>query len=152
MILRATRYAAIQEYVFGPDGHYPAVGRSITYRCGAFHHLANVPYRRILPRGMTPAQVRGALTAVMKRTLGAEGTFTSDGWLRIGLAGHQPGLVEMHISTGSLYLCSFAWLPLKLPASDPFWSLPAEPWSSQKLWSGKDMHVNHAYDEAPVQV
>ena len=89
---------------------------------------------------------------MMKRTLGAEGTFTSDGWLRIGLAGHQPGLGEVYISTGSLYLCSFAWLPLGLPASDPLWSLPAEPWSSQKLWGGKDMHVDHAYDEVPVQV
>jgi hypothetical protein len=152
VILRAKRYAAIQEYVIGPDGHYPAVGRSITYRCGAFHHLADVAYRRMLPDGITPPQVRGALTAVMKRTLGAEGTFTSDGWLQIGLAGHQPGLGEVYISTGSLYLCSFAWLPLGLPASDAFWSSPAEPWSSQKLWSGKDMHADHAHDETSVQV
>ena len=143
--LRAQRYADIQERVIGPDGYYPAVGRSITYRSGAFHHLADVALRRMLPEGLTPSQVRGALTAVMQKTLGAEGTFSSEGWLQIGLAGHQPGLGEGYISTGSLYLCSFAWLPLGLPASDPFWSLPPEPWSARKLWAGKDMQADHAY-------
>ena len=145
--LRAQRYADVQERVIGPDGHYPAVGRSITYRCGAFHHLADVALRRMLPQNVTPPQVRGALTAVMQKTLGAAATFTSDGWLQIGLAGHQPGLGEVYISTGSLYLCSFAWLPLGLPPSDPFWSLPAEPWSAQRLWGGKDMHPDHAHEE-----
>lgn len=145
--LRAQRYADIQERVIGPDGHYPAVGRSITYRCGAFHHLADVALRGMLPEGVSPAQVRCALTAVMQKTLGAAGTFSSDGWLQIGLAGHQPGLGEEYISTGSLYLCSFAWLPLGLTQSDAFWSGPLAPWSSQKLWGGKDMHADHAHEE-----
>ena len=39
---RARRYAAIQERLIAPDGTFPAIGRSITYRCGAFHLLALV--------------------------------------------------------------------------------------------------------------
>jgi hypothetical protein len=144
---RAQRYAAIQERMIAPDGSYPAIGRSITYRCGAFHLLADASRRHILPQDLTPPQVRCALSVVMQRTLGPSGTFSSEGWLQIGLAGHQPGLGETYISTGSLYLCSAAWLPLGLPPADPFWALPPQPWTSQIIWSGKNTPADHAHDE-----
>jgi hypothetical protein len=144
---RAQRYAAIQERLIAPDGSYPPIGRSITYRCGAFHLLADAARRNMLPEGLTPPQIRSALSAVMQRTLSPAGTFSSDGWLQIGLAGHQPGLGETYISTGSLYLCSAAWLPLGLPPSAPFWSQPPHPWTSQILWSGKNSQADHAHDE-----
>ncbi len=144
---RAQRYAAIQERTINTDGTYPVIGRSITYRCGAFHLLADVARRDLLPEGISPAQVRGALTAVMHRTLGAPNTFDAGGWLQIGLAGHQPGLGEEYISTGSLYLCSFAMLPLGLPPADPFWASAAAPWSSQKIWAGENFPADHAQDE-----
>jgi hypothetical protein len=144
---RAQRYAAIQERMIAPDGTYPVIGRSITYRCGAFHLLADAARRNILPETVTAPQVRCALSAVMQRTLGASGTFSSEGWLQIGVAGHQPGLGETYISTGSLYLCSAAWLPLGLSPAAPFWSQPAQPWTSQTIWSGKDMQADHAHDE-----
>ena len=144
---RAQRYAAIQERLIAPDGTYPAIGRSITYRCGAFHLLADTSRRSILPEGVTAAQVRCALAAVIERTLGAPGTFSSEGWLQIGLAGHQPGLGENYISTGSLYLCSAVFLPLGLPPADPFWSQPPAPWTSQQIWSGKNRLADHAHDD-----
>lgn len=143
----AQRYAAIQERLIAPDGSYPAIGRSITYRCGAFHLLADAARRNLLPEGLTPPQVRCALSAVIERTLGVAGTFSSEGWLQIGLAGHQPGLGETYISTGSLYLSSAAWLPLGLPPADPFWSQPPAPWTSQIIWSGKNSQADHAHDE-----
>lgn len=144
---RAQRYAAIQERLIAPDGSFPAIGRSITYRCGAFHLLADAARRQMLPEEVTPSQARCALSAVMQRTLGPAGTFSNDGWLQIGLAGHQPGLGETYISTGSLYLCSAAWLPLGLPPAEPFWSQPPQPWTSQIIWSGKNLQADHAHDE-----
>jgi hypothetical protein len=141
---RARRYAAILERLVAPDGTYPAIGRSITYRCGAFHLLAQMALRKALPDEVTPAQTRGALTAVMHRTLEAPETFDRDGWLRIGLCGHQPGVGETYISTGSLYLCAMAFLPLGLPASDAFWSSPAQPWTSVRAWSGQSFPIDHA--------
>ena len=143
---RAMRYAAIQERMIAPDGTYPVVGRSIAYRCGAFQLLADAALRGILPAEVSPEQVRGALTAVMRRTLTAPGTFDDKGWLRIGLAGHQPSIGEVYISTGSLYLCTTAFLPLGLPAGDRFWSGPAAPWSTAKVWSGADFKVDHALE------
>jgi hypothetical protein len=143
----AQRYAAIQERLIAPDGSYPAVGRSITYRCGAFHLLADAARRNILPEGLTPQQARCAISAVIDRTLSPAGTFSPGGWLQIGLAGHQPSLGETYISTGSLYLCSAAFLPLGLPPADPFWSGPPAPWTSQTIWSGKNLQADHAHDE-----
>jgi hypothetical protein len=143
---RATRYAAIQERMIAPDGTYPIVGRSIAYRCGAFHLLADAALRGMLPPEVAPEQVRGALAAVMRRTLTPPGTFDDRGWLRIGLAGHQPSLGEVYISTGSLYLCMTAFLPLGLPAGHRFWSAAAAPWSSVKVWSGADFKLDRALD------
>ena len=142
--LRAKRYAAVQERLVAPDGSFPAIGRSIAYRCGAFHLLAQSALRHTLPEGVSPAQVRGALTAVIRRTLEAPETFDPNGWLRIGFCGHQPGIGEQYISTGSLYLCSVGLLPLGLPVSDEFWSAPPQPWTSVKAWSGQAFPIDHA--------
>jgi hypothetical protein len=144
VLARARRYAAIQERLISPEGTFPAIGRSLAYRFGAFHLLAAMAQRKQLPDGVTPEQVRSALTAVMKRMVDAPGTFDNNGWLQIGFCGHQPSVGETYISTGSLYLCSAVFLPLGLRPSDPFWSGPEKAWSSKRIWSGTDVPVDHA--------
>ena len=144
---RARRYAAIQERVIAPDGTFPAIGRSLCYRFGAFHLLAEMALRRELPEGVSAQQVRCALTAVMRRMIDAPGTFDEHGWLQVGFYGHQPSIAETYISTGSCYLCSAAWLPLGLPESDPFWVGAKQPWTSQKIWSGEAIPPDHAIAE-----
>jgi len=141
---RAARYAAIQERLISPEGTFPAIGRSIAYRFGAFHLLAQTALRRALPEGVSPAQVRGALTSVIKRSVDTPGTFDADGWLRIGFCGHQPGVGETYISTGSLYLCAVGLLPLGLPAVDDFWAAPPQPWTSVRAWGGQAFPIDHA--------
>jgi hypothetical protein len=141
---RARRYAAVLERFIAPDGSFPAIGRSLAYRCGAFHLLASMALRSALPDGLSPSQVRGALTAVIRKTLEAPETFDAGGWLRIGFCGHQPGVGETYISTGSLYLCSVAFLPLGLDAQSPFWSSPPQPWTSVKAWNGQAFPIDHA--------
>ena len=141
---RARRYAAVQERLIAPDGSFPAIGRSLAYRFGAFHLLAQMALRRALPEEVSPAQVRGALTAVIRRTMAAPGTFDANGWLRIGFCGHQPGVGESYISTGSVYLCAVGLLPLGLPPADEFWAAPARPWTSVRAWSGEAFPIDHA--------
>jgi hypothetical protein len=145
---RLTRWAAIQERLIAPDGSYPIIGRSIAYRCGAFQGLALAALRHMLPAEVAPAQARRALTATIRRTLEAPGVWDAKGWLRIGVAGHQPGLGEGYISTGSLYLCSVALLPLGLPETDPFWSAPSAPTTWEKVWSGDDLPADHALNDS----
>ncbi|OCT12773.1 hypothetical protein A8709_31445 [Paenibacillus pectinilyticus] len=144
ILKRAQRYATVQERSISPEGTFPAIGRSLAYRFGAFQSLAQTALRRELPTGVTPAQVRGALTAVIRRLIEAPGTFDEGGWLRIGLCGHQPELGEPYISTGSLYLCSAVFLPLGLAADDAFWQDADAPWTTQQVWSGQKVAIDSA--------
>lgn len=138
------RYAELQERFIHTDGSFPVTGRSITYRGGAFHHLADMAYRKRLPESLKPSQVRGALTAVIRKTFERPDTFSKSGWLNIGLYGNQPQLGEPYITTGSLYLCTEILLPLGLPPEDEFWSARAEPWTALKVWTGQDVPADHA--------
>lgn len=144
VLARATRYAGLQERLVAPDGSFPVTGRSIAYRCGAFQVLAQMAYMEKLPETLKPAQARSALTKVIERTMEAEGTFDENGWLKIGLCGSQPSLGENYISTGSLYLCTAAFLPLGLSNDNEFWSGPEEMTTWQKAWSGMDIPADHA--------
>ena len=141
------RYAEIQERAINTDGTFSVTGRSITYRSGAFHHLADMALRKQLPASLPPAQVRSALTAVIRKVFDAPSAFTKDGWLNIGLFGYQPDLADSYINTGSLYLCTEIFLPLGLPETDEFWSSPSMPWTSVKVWSGQNtVPADHALD------
>ena len=145
---RLARAAEIQERMIAPDGSWPVLGRSICYRCGAFQTLAQAALLRLLPPSLDPAQVRCALAAAIGRTLGRAESWRDDGFLRIGLAGHQPSLGEPYITTGSLYLAAFVFLPLGLPPADPFWSAPDAPWTSVRAFDLEhDIAADHAYRE-----
>jgi hypothetical protein len=143
---RSQRYAEIQERLVSPDGSFPPIGRSLAYRCGAFQLLSQMALQHNLPESLRPAQVRSVLSAVIRRTLDAPKTFDEKGWLTIGLCGHQPEIGEHYISTGSLYLCTAAFLSLGLPADDEFWSGPPVDWTSKRVFGGGAIPIDHAYD------
>jgi hypothetical protein len=100
--------------------------------------LAYAAWKGVLPPSLTAAQVRCALAAVIQRQMNVEGTYDAEGWLTLGFAGHQPGLAENYISTGSLYLAATVLLPLGLPEDNEFWAAPDEEWTAKKLWRGVD--------------
>lgn len=144
---RAQRYATIQERLISPEGTYPPLGRSLAYRFGAFQLLSQIALMQSLPQEMAPQQVRAALYTVIRNQLQAEGTFDEDGWLQIGFYGHQPGVGEAYISTGSLYLCTAAFLILGLPADNPLWQGADQPWTQVKIWRGDAVPIDHAIDK-----
>lgn len=146
VLQRAKRYAEIQERMISADGTFPPIGRSIAYRGGAFHLLAQLALMKQLPESLSPAQVRCALWAVIEKTLMNPTNYDEKEWLKIGLNGHQPSLGENYISTGSLYLTSVIFLPLGLPESDEFWTAPDELWTQRKIWwFGHDIPADKAY-------
>lgn len=134
---RMQRYNTLIERMISPEATFPAVGRSITYRMAAFQPLALSVWRYDLPKNLSYGGVRNALTAVMKRMFSAEGNFNKEGFLQLGFVGHQPNLADYYTNNGSLYLTSLVFLPLGLPAEHPFWTSPAEEWTSQKAWGAK---------------
>lgn len=144
VLSRAKRYASILERLFSPEGIFPAIGRSLAYRFGAFQLLSQISLMNQLPEELSPGQVRSALSAVIQKMIEAPGTFDQNGWLKIGFCGHQPGIGETYISTGILYLCTTGMVALGLPANHPFWISPAADWTSRKVWKGADLKTDHA--------
>lgn len=141
---RQQRFAVQLERLISPEGTYPCIGRSICYRFGVFHSLAHTCFYHRLPSNLPAGQVRSALTALIRRQIKAKDTFDAQGWLTIGFSGHQLDMSETYINTGSTYMCAAVFLPLGLPASDPFWSEPWQPWTNLKAWKGIDVGADHA--------
>lgn len=140
---RHSRYAGQQERLISPEGTFPVIGRSITYRFGAFHALSHAALLGILPDDISPAQVRSALSAVIKNQTTPE-NFDGKGWLLVGFTGVQPKMSESYINTGSVYLCAMGLVSLGLPADDPFWSGGFTPWTNLKAWRGVDVPADKA--------
>lgn len=143
---RMVRYAELQERMISPEGTFPIIGRSITYRIGAFQALAQVSLMEKLPKAIEPAQVRSAFTAMMHQLFDVKETFDEKGWLQLGLAGHQPYIADTYTSTGSLYLCTTGFLALGLPTTNIFWTAPHADWTSKKGWSGQSIKKDYKVD------
>lgn len=145
-VKRMQRYVVGQERMISPEGTYPPIGRSITYRTGAFQALSQIALMHKLPATIQPAQVRSALTKVKQNIYDVPGTFDAKGWLQLGFCGHDPEIADYYTSTGSLYMATLSFLPLGLPASDEFWAAPSAEWTSKKAWAAKpfskDYHVD----------
>ena len=135
-LMRSSRLSSQLERSISPEGTYPLLGKALSYRCGVFHLLSQAALLKILPRNISPAQVRCALTKVIQRQFEGNQNFTSDGWLLCGFNGSQIDICEDNIDTGSLYACCTVFLPLGLRADDIFWKSPSEEWSSQRAWNG----------------
>jgi len=145
-LMRSSRLSSQLERVISPEGTYPLLGKALAYRCGVFHLLSQAALLKILPRNISPAQVRCALTKVIQRQFTGNQNFNTEGWLLCGLNGSQIEICEDNIDTGSLYACCTIFLPLGLRQDDLFWKAPYEEWSSLKAWNGqqipKDQSIN----------
>lgn len=143
---RMQRYSTILERFISPEGTFPVVGRSIPYRMAVFQPLAQLAWRKQLPKELTNGQVRAGITAVAKNMFGRADNFNQQGFLTIGFVGNHPNVADWYTNNGSLYMTSLAFLPLGLPADDPFWTDPAEKWTSKKAWEGDDFPKDHKWD------
>lgn len=70
---RMQRYCEHLERLVSPEGTFPPIGRSLTYRTGAFQPLALLALRKQLPEKLTEGQVRAALVAVHQRIFSNSG-------------------------------------------------------------------------------
>jgi hypothetical protein len=146
VLKRMVRHAEFQERIIGPDGSFPPFGRSITYRSGAFQLLAQTALFGKYPERVTPGQVRSAMTAMLQKLFLNCNNFNDSGWLVLGFCGSQPTVADYYTSTGSLYMATLSFLPLGLPATDPFWTEPATDWTSKKAWSSQPFKKDYKVD------
>ena len=133
ILARAQRHAEVLELMVAPDGTYCATGRSLTYRCGVFHLLAQLAWQKRLPKSVSPAVAREVLYTASEKTL-TPASYRDDGFLNIGICSHQPGYGESYICTGSLYFAAAVFLPLGISPDDEFWLAPAQDWTQRVIW------------------
>ena len=145
---RMQKYGVILERFISPEGTFPVVGRSIPYRLAVLQPLAMLAWQNDLPEELHRGQVRAAITAVMRRMFQGKGesNFTPDGYLTIGFVGSHPNVADWYTNNGSLYMTSLAFMPLGLPADDPFGTDAPEKWTSKKAWEGDDFPKDHKWD------
>ena len=105
---RMVRHAEFCERLIGPDGTYPAFGRSV--------------HRNMYEGNQN---------------------FDKDGWLVLGFNGHQPEVADGYTSTGSLYMATLSFLPLGLPADNPFWTDEPADWTTKKAWKGEKIRKDY---------
>ncbi len=137
-IQRMQRFGETLERMIGPDGAFPPVGRSLTYRTAVHQPLAYLAWRKLLHAKLPEGQVRAATMATQRRIFADPSNFEADGFLTIGFARHQPSLGDVYSNAGSMYITSESLLPLGLPASDSYWTVPAQPWTMRKAYEGQD--------------
>lgn len=140
---RTQKFSIVLERLISPEGTFPVFGRSIPYRMATMQPLALMAWYEKLPEGLTNGQVRAALTAVMHRMFDDKDNFNEGGYLTIGFSGRQPNVADWYTNNGSLYMTSLSFLPLGLPATHPFWTDAALPWTSQKAWGGQPFPKDH---------
>ena len=147
---RAQKHAIVLERFISPEGTFPVVGRSIPYRLAALQPLALMAWQQTLPKELSNGQVRAALTQVMHRMFDSQQNFNPGGYLTIGFCGHQPDVADWYTNNGSLYMTTLAFMPLGLPASHPFWTDAAEPWTQVKAWGGQPFPKDHRWADEIV--
>ncbi|MFG6416522.1 DUF2264 domain-containing protein [Roseateles sp. DC23W] len=132
---RAQRFCEHLERFIGPEGTYPPIGRSLTYRTAVFQPLALLALRKQLPASLPEGQVRAALHAAHVAIWDGPSNFNAAGYLNIGFRGPQPELGDWYSNNGSMYIAAAGLLALGLPASDSYWTAPAEDWTQKKAFS-----------------
>ena len=143
-LMRSSRHASQLERMISPNGTFPTTGKTLSYRSGVFHLLALVSLLKILPKNIEPSQVRAALTKVLRNFFEGDQNFTKDGWLCIGLNGHQKDITGADINNGSVYFCCAVFLPLGLDSNDAFWSDPSTEWTNLKGWNGHKISMDQS--------
>lgn len=144
---RMQRYGESLERMIGPEGSFPPIGRSLTYRTAVFQPLGLLAWRKLLPKSLPEGQVRAATIAAQRAIFSNPTNFDDQGYLTIGFAGHQPALADWYSNAGSMYLASLSLLALGLPATDSYWTADAQPWTSKRAFAGaafaKDYYVEY---------
>ena len=74
-----------------------------------------------------------------------QNNYNEGGFLTIGFCGSQKNIADWYTNNGSLYMTSLAFMPLGLPATAPFWTDEAKPWTQVKAWNGQEFPKDHRW-------
>jgi len=144
-VKRMQRYGECLERMIGPEGAYPPIGRSLTYRTAVLQPLALLALRKKLPASLPEGQARAAALAAHRIIFSNPTNFNEKGFLTIGFVGHQPSLGDPYSNAGSMYIAASSLLTLGLPSDDTYWTAPPQPWTMKQAYAGaafaKDRYI-----------
>jgi hypothetical protein len=122
---RARRWLADAVHLFDADGSYVRWGRSLAYR---FASVAPIGLGEVLGESpLEPGLARTIGSRVIARAI-ADGAFDpATDWLRRGVGGERPEIVDGYVSAGSTAWAAHAFVPLVLPPDHAFWTAPQTP-------------------------
>ena len=152
ILKRTQRFAVILERLISPEGTFPLVGRSITYRTAFLQPLAYLAWKESLPGCLPVGQVRSAMNAVINNLFERNQNYNDNGFLCLGFNGHQREITNKYTNNGSLYMASLAFLPLGLPEENSFWTEPEQEWTNKRGWTGKAFERDDAYKEGIIGI
>jgi hypothetical protein len=120
---RARAWLRFVAALVADDGAFPRFGRSLGYR---FAIAAPFAQAALLDNDPLPPGVARTRAAALVTHALAEGAIDpATDWFRIGVGGERPEVVEGYMSTGASAWAAHAFVGLALPASHPFWAVPA---------------------------
>jgi hypothetical protein len=122
---RAATFAAGFRHWFADDGAAVPFGRSLTYRFAQGAFWGALPYADV--DALPPGEVKGLLLRHLRWWRARHEQTAPEGLLSIGYGYPQPGVAEQYNGPGSPYWAMKAFLPLALPAGDPFWTAEEQP-------------------------
>lgn len=105
------------------DGGFPRLGRSLGYRFALAAPFAQAALLGVDP--LPPGVARSVAGRLVGRSLADGAIDHATGWLRVGVGGERPAVVERYISAGAIAWAAHAFVGLALPEAHGFWSAAA---------------------------
>src|SRR4051794_10362165 len=133
-IRRARAWLRFVAAAVATDGGFPRFGRSLGYRFAVAAPFAQAAVLGIDP--LPPGVGRRLVGTIIGHALGEGAIDEETDWLRIGVGGERPAVVEGYVSAGAVAWAAHALVGLRLPDSDPFWSAAEQPRSPAPQTTG----------------
>ena len=125
VIRRARAWLRFVAPLVAADGGFPRFGRSLGYRFALAAPFAQAALLGIDP--LPSGNARSAAGRLVGRALADGAIDPSNDWLRVGVGGERPAVVERYVSAGAVAWAAHAFVGLALPEAHPFWHDTAEP-------------------------
>ena len=122
IVRRARAWLAGVAPAVATDGSFPLLGRSLGYR---FAIAAPFAQAALLGHDPLPAGVsRRLASGLVKHSVAAGAIDPATDWLRVGVGGEKPAVVERYVSPGAAAWAAHAFVALAMPPAHPFWAVP----------------------------
>lgn len=104
------------------DGAVPLMGRSLGYRFATTALAGLATLQGELP--IDPGLARGIMDRSVRYHRDHHAIDPATDWLRVGIWGERPDVLERYMRAGASAWAVHALLPLALPTDHPFWTAP----------------------------